>query len=334
MYSNYATTSCNILHFNLYLGYKHRLILVCTFVGQLKFQRTSKTDKGVSAVRQIVSLKMDVLKDYLESINSFLPPQIRIFRILRVTQSFNGKHFCSSRFYNYICPTFAFAPTYEQTYEGYRIDKSTMERLESVLSIFTGTHNFHNYTSAVNAKDPSCNRYIVSVKTGVPFVDQKSNLEFLSIHLQGQSFMQHQIRKMIGIAIAVMKNFAKEEIIARSFELDTIETPKAPSLGLMLDKQEFNGYNGKFGKDGIHEVIEWDSLEKEVVEFRDKYIYPHIIEQECDNKSMFLWLGNLKKHNFVDIPDQTNKQTDTQVCDESKQETDESTKPKLTEEDK
>ena len=304
------------------------------FVGQLKFQRTSKTDKGVSAVRQIVSLKMDVLKDYLESINSFLPPQIRIFRILRVTQSFNGKHFCSSRFYNYVCPTFAFAPTYEQTYEGYRIDKSTMERLESVLSNFKGTHNFHNYTSAVNAKDPSCNRYIVSVKTGVPFVDQKTNLEFLSIHLQGQSFMLHQIRKMIGITIAVMKNFAKEEIISQSFELDTIETPKAPSLGLMLDKQEFNGYNNKFGKDGIHEVIEWDTLEKEVVEFRDKYIHPNIIEQEAENKSMFLWLSNLKKHKFVDVSDQSNKQTAKQVCDGEKQETGDSTISKLAEEDK
>lgn len=277
---------------------------------------------------------MDVLKDYLEGINSFLPPQIRIFRILRVTQSFNGKHFCSSRFYNYVSPTFAFAPTYEQTYEGYRIDKSTMDRLERVLSIFKGTHNFHNYTSAVKAKDPSCNRYIINVKTGVPFVDQKTNLEFVSIHLQGQSFMLHQIRKMVGITIAVMKNFAKEEIISRSFKLDTIETPKAPSLGLMLDKQEFNGYNSKFGKDGIHEEIEWDSLEKEVVEFRDNYIYPQVIEQEADSKSMFTWLGNLKKHNFVDIPDQSNKQTDQQICEESNQESGDSTKSKLTEEDK
>ncbi|KAI6659333.1 tRNA pseudouridine synthase A, mitochondrial-like [Oopsacas minuta] len=279
-------------------------------LGHLKFQRTSKTDKGVSAVRQIVSLKMDVLKSHLDGINSFLPPQIRVFRILRVTQSFNGKHFCSSRFYNYICPTFAFAPTYEQTYEGYRIDAETVGRLQNVLSIFKGTHNFHNYTSAVKAKDPSCNRYIINVSLGLPFLDQKSKLEFISIHLQGQSFMLHQIRKMIGITIAVMKNFANEEIIARSFKLDTVETPKAPSLGLMLEKQEFNGYNRKFGDDGIHERIEWESLENEVVEFRDKYIYPHIIQQESEHKSMFIWLGNLNKHNFVAESDESNKQED------------------------
>ena len=291
------------------------------FIGNLKFQRASKTDKGVSAVRQIVSLKMDILKDYLEAINSFLPSQIRVLRILRVTQSFNAKHFCSSRHYSYICPTFAFAPTFEQTYEGYRIDKSTVDRLQAVLDLFKGTHNFHNYTSSVLATSPRCSRYIMNISLGLPFVDQGTGLELISVHLHGQSFMLHQIRKMIGITIAVMKHFAEEEIIPRSFKLDTIETPKAPSLGLMLDRQEFKGYNNKFGQDGLHLPIEWDSVEAEVTAFRDKFISPHISQQEAEEKSMFVWLGHLNKHKFtcetVEPCKETSKEESPNICIES-----------------
>ena len=265
----------------------------------MNFQRASKTDKGVSAVRQIVSLKMDTAKEYLEALNAALPSQICVLRILRTTQSFNCKYFCSSRFYQYLCPTFAFAPTYEQTYEGYRIDAGTVEELGDVLRLFKGTHNFHNYTSSVKADDPRCNRYIMDISTGETFIDNKTNLEFISIFLHGQSFMLHQIRKMIGITIAIMKRYAEREIIEKSFKPQTIETPKAPSLGLMLSRQEFKGYNKKFGEDGIHQPILWDSVESEVLEFRDKRIYPHIFQQEADEKTMFHWLGHLKKHNFT-----------------------------------
>ena len=271
----------------------------CNSVAKMNFQRASKTDKGVSAVRQIVSLKMDTARDYLQALNSALPPQIRVLRILRTTQSFNCKYYCSSRFYQYLCPTFAFSPTYEQTFEGYRIDKRTVEELGDVLSLFKGTHNFHNYTSAVKANDPSCNRYIIDISTGETFIDSKTNLELISIDLNGQSFMLHQIRKMIGITIAIMKKYAEREIIERSFNLETVETPKAPSLGLMLSRQEFKGYDRKYGDDGIHQPIVWDSFESEVIEFRDKYIYPHIIQQEADEKTMFHWIGHLKKHNFA-----------------------------------
>ena len=103
---------------------------------------------------------------------------------------------------------------------------------------------------------------------------------------------------MIGMTIAVMKRFAGEDVIPRSFQLGTVETPKAPSLGLLLERQEFKGYNNKFGQDGLHLPIQWESLEEQVAAFRDQFIYPHIVQQEVEEKSMFQWLGNLNKHSF------------------------------------
>ena len=43
------------------------------------FSRCARTDKGVSAAGQVVSLKLLMIPDLIESINAHLPEDIRIF---------------------------------------------------------------------------------------------------------------------------------------------------------------------------------------------------------------------------------------------------------------
>lgn len=50
--------------------------------------------------------------------------------------------------------------------------------------------------------DPSAKRYIMSFSVGEPFLC--SDLEFVSLKVEGQSFMLHQIRKMIGRVLFVI----------------------------------------------------------------------------------------------------------------------------------
>ena len=45
-------------------------------------------------------------------------------------------------------------------------------------------------------EDASAKRYIMSFNIGHPFV--REDVEFVSLTVEGQSFMLHQIRKMIG----------------------------------------------------------------------------------------------------------------------------------------
>ena len=48
--------------------------------------------------------------------------------------------------------------------------------------------------------------------------------------------MLHQIRKMIGMAIAVVRGDADESVITDSWNTDRIDVPRAPGLGLMLEE--------------------------------------------------------------------------------------------------
>ena len=76
--------------------------------------RAARTDKGVSAVGQVVSLKMVVgFKDYdiISSINKHLPDQIRVLGYTKTTAGFDARKHCDKRRYEYILPVWAFDPT-------------------------------------------------------------------------------------------------------------------------------------------------------------------------------------------------------------------------------
>lgn len=67
--------------------------------------------------------------------------------IRRVTKGFNSKVNCDARTYSYTLPTFAFAPHSEPISEDYRVPTGVIQKVNDVLKMFEGTHNYHNFTS-------------------------------------------------------------------------------------------------------------------------------------------------------------------------------------------
>ncbi len=100
---------------------------------------------------------------------------------------------------------------------------------------------------------------------GAPFV--REGLELAVITVKGQSFMLHQvclcandlgnlmlfcfsplplslcqIRKMIGMTVAVVRGHASPETMKLAWEEEKIHVPRAPGLGLMLDEVRRRSY--------------------------------------------------------------------------------------------
>ncbi|XP_077479814.1 pseudouridylate synthase 1 homolog [Stigmatopora argus] len=272
---------------------------------KMSFQRCARTDKGVSAAGQVVSLKLWLIEDIVEKINEHLPPQIRILGLKRVTQGFNSKNNCDARTYSYMLPTVAFShKDYNVTDRAaFRLVPETLRRVNLLFARYKGTHNFHNFTSQKAPKDPSARRYITEMSCGEPFI--LSNNEFAVIKVRGQSFMMHQIRKMIGLVIAVIKEYAEEGVMDRSWEEEKVDVPKAPGLGLILESVHFDRYNKRFGGDGVHECLDWDSEEEAIKMFKEDQIYPTIVETECQEGSMCSWMATLPIHDFQGTATQT-----------------------------
>lgn len=62
--------------------------------------------------------------------------------------------------------------------------------------------NYSTYIYFITCRtyeDPSSKRFIMNFNVGHPFV--RGDVEFVTLTVEGQSFMIHQIRKMIGLVI-------------------------------------------------------------------------------------------------------------------------------------
>ncbi len=131
-----------------------------------------------------------------------------------------------------------------------------------------------------------------------PFV--KDGLEFALITVKGQSFMLHQIRKMVGMTICVTRGHASAATMDKAWQEERVHIPRAPGLGLMLDEVHYESYNRRFGKDGIHQTLDW--TEGEVAESVDKFkkevLFEDIVKTELEEKSMMSWLDTLICHDF------------------------------------
>ncbi|KAI6114821.1 pseudouridine synthase [Pisolithus croceorrhizus] len=76
--------------------------------------RAARTDAGVHAAGNLVSMKLITtipgIKDWVGHVNSFLPPEIRVWGKVRVQNSFNARTSCDSRKYTYFFPTYLLLP--------------------------------------------------------------------------------------------------------------------------------------------------------------------------------------------------------------------------------
>ena len=263
----------------------------------LYFQRAARTDKGVSAAKQILTCRLpEQFADRIAEMNSLLPDNIRIFGAKRTTKYFDSRTYCDGRTYSYMLPTFALAKPDQMLTTYYRIDKNLMEEFNRVLELYKGTHNFHNFTSGKKATDASAMRFMMEISCGEPFIMEE--MEFAIVRIKGQSFMLHQIRKMVGLAIAVMRGNATQATIERAFREEKVDIPIAPGLGLMLEEVHYDRYNIRYGGDGTHEAIVWPELNEQVDEFKRLEILPNVYAGEKKEFSMMKWLQSLPIHTY------------------------------------
>lgn len=266
---------------------------------QVQFQRAARTDKGVSAATQVVSIKLPEKLD-IDALNGDLPEQIRVFAVKRVTKGFNSKSNCDARTYTYTLPTMAFAANDSEKVciETYRVPDDRIQKVNETLKLFEGTKNFHNFTSRKEFIDPSVKRFIMSFECGTPFVPEGTTVEFATIKIKGQSFMLHQIRKMVGLTLAVVRGLTPPETISKAFEETRYGVPTAPGLGLVLSRIHYEKYNVRFGQDGCHEALDFEKEDEQIQKFFREHIASTIVETELKQRSMVEWLETLPLHSY------------------------------------
>jgi len=288
---------------------------------KIGWSRAARTDKGVHAVANFVNCKLAITEKFLKRdetedveenknepqevdkvkdkekidwekvinvINSNLPDSIRVHTIKKITKVFDVKLSARSRIYEYIGPISMFMKDPTNITED--DEQKTLERLRNLVQKFKGTHNFHNYTNKMRANDPKAQRYIMEFDCNL--MDYKEKGRFYRFRIRGQSFIYHQIRKMIGIMVQVIQEDLKDNFIDNSFYQNSVNIWLAPPQGLFLDRVTFDAYNQKTD---IPEKLEFNPEEEEkVTEFKENVIYPLIADAEFTHKMFSDWLQTTK----------------------------------------
>ncbi|KAI1767038.1 pseudouridine synthase [Hypoxylon sp. FL1150] len=183
----------------------------------------------------------------------------------------------------------------------YRVTPSRLAQLQQALDQYVGTKNYHNYTIQKSHADPSAKRTIRSFVAN-PEPVQINDTQWLSLKVHGQSFMMHQIRKMVGMAVLVTRCATPLSRIQESYSAARISIPKAPSLGLLLERPVFGNYNLRAKDQFKLEELDYSRYEKEMQEFKDEQIYRRIFELEEKENSFhtfFHQIDNYKSAYFL-----------------------------------
>lgn len=161
----------------------------------------------------------------------------------------------------------------------YRVTTARVQQLQAALDMYVGTNNFHNYTIQKTYKDPSAKRHIRSFVVN-PKPIQIGDTEWLSLKVHGQSFMMHQIRKMVAMAVLSVRCAMPVERIRQSYGPTRISIPKAPGLGLLLERPVFESYSKKATESFGYEALNFDKHEEKIEEFKHRMIYKRIWDTE------------------------------------------------------
>jgi len=173
----------------------------------------------------------------------------------------------------------------------YRIHPDRLSRLNDALALYIGTRNFHNYTIQKTFRDPSAKRVIKSFKISEPPLIINGT-EWLSLKVHGQSFMMHQIRKMVAMAVLIVRCGCDIQRVVESYGDQKIPIPKAPGLGLLLERPIFDTYNKKAVTDFGKNPIDFSKYENEIEEFKQREIYERIFREEEETNTF----GNFFNH--------------------------------------
>ena len=285
------------------------------------FSMSARTDKGVHACAQVVSLKVELLQDeidkldtaVLQKVQDRLPDDIHVLDIQRTTRNFCAKTQRERVRYSYVLPSFLLHPDYKQLFEqcdismtgrqddakcpltkeevlkmrdlvkDFRSTPEQRERLAAALKKYEGTHPFHNFTRGIKAGEAKAMRFIEFFKCQEPVIID--GIEWIPTQVLGQSFLLHQIRKMISMAIDVGRGAAPIDVMDQALsKTEQMRVHVAPAQGLFLEMSYFTGYNRRKQKNPDLPDLDWNRegpANQRWSVMRDM-IRKHIVEEELN----------------------------------------------------
>jgi len=214
--------------------------LVQTKISKLLKEKVSlvgsgRTDSGVHAIEQSAHFdckkEIQDLNKFLKSLNYFVNNAgVSIIDIKKKKLSFHARFSAKQRIYKYIIFNRLSRPSIEKERGWHIIKELDISMMKKGAKKLLGTKDFSTFrSSSCNSKSP------IRTMTAIKIKSIKGRIE---IQFKSQSFLQQQVRSMVGC----LKYLAEKKWDLKMFELALkskkrkLCAPPAPAEGLFLEK--------------------------------------------------------------------------------------------------
>ncbi len=194
-----------------------------------------RLDKGVHAIEQSAHFecktKIINLDRFIKSLNYFLnKDMVTVLKIKKQNKNFHARFSAKMRIYKYVIINRLSKPVLDKNRGWHVINKLDLEKMKKAAKQLVGTNDFSTFrASSCRAKSP--------IKT-MKSVKIKSKNNKIEIEFQSQSFLQQQVRSMVGCLkyVGEKKWTIKKFIFAMNSKERTMCAPPAPPEGLYLTR--------------------------------------------------------------------------------------------------
>ena len=206
-----------------------------TIKKKIKLIGSGRTDAGVNAVGQSANFFCEnEIKNsfkFLSTVNFFLKKhQISIINLKKRNELFHARHSAKKRLYEYIIINRLANLSIDQDRSWLIKKKLNIKKMKKAIKYFIGTHDFSALrASSCSAKSP--------IRT-ITHASLKSFNDKITMRFESKSFLQKQVRSMVGCLKYVGANKWKPEKIKKIIKSKKRNecAPPAPPEGLYLKK--------------------------------------------------------------------------------------------------
>ena len=194
---------------------------------------SGRTDTGVHALEQSAHFeckkRISNYDKFLKSMNHFLNKDlVTILKIKRKNQNFHSRFSAKTRVYKYIIINRLGKPVLDKNRGWHIINELDLRIMKRAAKKLVGTNDFSTFrASSCRAKSP--------IKT-MKSVKIKSKNNKIEIEFQSQSFLQKQVRSMVGCLkyVGEKKWTLKKFMSVMNSKKRILCAPPAPPEGLYL----------------------------------------------------------------------------------------------------
>ena len=209
-----------------------------------------RTDKGVHAKHQLVSVRTERSHDHaalVAALNETLPKDVRVLSAREAPATFHATTSVRHKTYSYYLALGATADGV-----AWRVEGLDLVKMRACAQRFVGEHDFKVFSAGGKASGTTVRSIRAAVveeleHVDLPFVGRIQG-PLVRVGFEGDGFLKHQVRRMVGALVRVGRGELAEGIVADALRDPATPRPevssrafRAPAHGLWLERVDFDG---------------------------------------------------------------------------------------------